>query len=554
MAEVVTLRPIETTMNKLIIGLAMLFLSSDLFAQTGKLVESKITDVTLFLSGAQVTHEADVALKAGENILRISDLTVNLDPNSVQVEGNKDFTIINVRHAVNYLTDQSTSPKVKSVMDSLENAQFRLLEKQSLRNVYYQEREMLNANRSIKGNDAVLVTEDLSEMADFFRSRLREIEYKVLELNQDEKKLNQEIIRLQNHLNQLNARRNTNPSEIFVTVACDKAVNAKIRLNYLAYSAGWIPTYDLRSEDINQPIEMVYKAKVYQSTGNDWENVNLTLSTGNPTIGGQSPILNPWFLYLYNPQQRVSMDKMGKRDSYSQELEMSRPAAGVMMDSDMGYNGAESLAEFTVQSQNVVSTEFKIGIPCDVPADGQYYDVEMQRETLKATYDYFCAPKLDGDAFLRAKVTDWMQYSLLPGESNIYFKGTYVGKAYIDPAMANDTLDLSLGRDKSITVDRKMLSDFCKTSNLGGNTKTTKAFETSITNTKKVPVTFTLEDQIPLSQNEDITVELEESSGAALDPATGKLTWSLSIAPGETVKKQLRFSVKYPKKKLISGL
>jgi uncharacterized protein (TIGR02231 family) len=225
-----------------------------------------------------------------------------------------------------------------------------------------------------------------------------------------------------------------------------------------------------------------------------------------------------------------------------------------MMDSDMGYNGAESLAEFTVQSQNVVSTEFKIGIPCDVPADGQYYDVEMQRETLKATYDYFCAPKLDGDAFLRAKVTDWMQYSLLPGESNIYFKGTYVGKAYIDPAMANDTLDLSLGRDKSITVDRKMLSDFCKTSNLGGNTKTTKAFETSITNTKKVPVTFTLEDQIPLSQNEDITVELEESSGAALDPATGKLTWSLSIAPGETVKKQLRFSVKYPKKKLISGL
>jgi uncharacterized protein (TIGR02231 family) len=304
-------------MNKLVSGFALLFLSASLFAQQGKLVESKITDVTLFLSGAQVTHEAEVSLKAGENVLRFSDLTVNLDPNSIQVEGNKDFTIINVRHAINYLADQSTNPKVKAVMDSLENAQFRLLEKQSLRSVYSQEREMLNANRSIKGSDAVLVTEDLSEMVDFFRSRLREIEYKLLELNQDEKKLNQEISRLQNHLNQLNARKNTNPSEIFVTVAVDKAVNSKLRLNYLAYSAGWIPTYDLRSDDINQPIEMVYKAKVYQATGNDWENVNMTLSTGNPTVGGQSPILNPWFLYLYNPQPRVQYDSKQKEPEYS---------------------------------------------------------------------------------------------------------------------------------------------------------------------------------------------------------------------------------------------
>jgi uncharacterized protein (TIGR02231 family) len=540
-------------MNKLVSGFALLFLSASLFAQQGKLVESKITDVTLFLSGAQVTHEAEVSLKAGENVLRFSDLTVNLDPNSIQVEGNKDFTIINVRHAINYLADQSTNPKVKAVMDSLENAQFRLLEKQSLRSVYSQEREMLNANRSIKGSDAVLVTEDLSEMVDFFRSRLREIEYKLLELNQDEKKLNQEISRLQNHLNQLNARKNTNPSEIFVTVAVDKAVNSKLRLNYLAYSAGWIPTYDLRSDDINQPIEMVYKAKVYQATGNDWENVNMTLSTGNPTVGGQSPILNPWFLYLYNPQPRVQYDSKQKEPEYSNRDADAMPSMAGQ--AEIAYfDGSVSIANLTVQSQNVVSTEFKIGVPYDVPADGQYYDVEMQRETLKATYDYFCAPKLDGDAFLRAKVTDWMQYSLLPGESNIYFRGTYVGKAYIDPAMANDTLDLSLGRDKSISVDRKMLSDFCKTSSLGGNTRTTKAFEISITNTKKVPVTFTLEDQIPLSQNEDITVELEESSGAVVDAATGKLTWSLTLAPGETVKKQLRFSVKYPKKKLISGL
>ncbi len=536
-------------MNKILAFIALSFFIGNLSAQQSKLVESEITDVTLFLSGAQITHEASVSLKLGENVLRLTDLTINLDPNSIQVEGNKDYTIINVRHGVNYLTDQSTNPKVKSVMDSLENAQFRLLEKQSLKSVYYQEKDMLNANKSIKGSDAVLVSEDLAEMADFFRNRLREIEYKILELNQDEKGLNIEIQRLQNYLNSLNARRNTNPSEIFVTIAADKAVTAEIRVSYLAYSAGWIPTYDLRSSDINQPIEMVYKAKVFQSTGNDWENVNLTLSTGNPTTGGQSPVLNPWFVYLYDPYRK---DKgYSKSEVYEEDARPSAVYDTIELKKDQSFR---SMDDNVVQTESVVSTEFKITIPYDVPADGQYYDVEMQRESLTAKYDYYSAPKIDSDAFLRAQLTDWMQYSLLPGESNIYFRGTYVGKAYIDPAMANDTLNLSLGRDKSITVDRKMLSDFCRTSSLGGNTKTTKAFETTIVNTKKVPITFVLEDQLPLSQNADITVEMEEISGAVHDATTGKLTWNLTIAPGETVKKQLRYSVKYPKKKLISGL
>src|SRR6185436_8388544 len=137
-----------------------------------------------------------------------------------------------------------------------------------------------------------------------------------------------------------------------------------------------------------------------------------------------------------------------------------------------------------------------------------------QSQTLKAEYAYITIPKLDNDAFLRSQITDWAQYSLRPGESNIYFKGTFVGNGYIDPALANDTLDLSLGRDKAINVKREQIKDFCQTGFFGNKQQTTKAYEITVQNNKKQSVQLIIEDQIPISQNGDIEVETEELSGA----------------------------------------
>jgi uncharacterized protein (TIGR02231 family) len=193
-------------------------------------------------------------------------------------------------------------------------------------------------------------------------------------------------------------------------------------------------------------------------------------------------------------------------------------------------------------------------VPYDIPSDNQQYDVTMQTQSLKAEYAYVTIPKLDNDAFLRALVTDWAQYSLLPGESNIYFKGTYVGKGYIDPALANDTLSLSLGRDRAISVKRDQIKDYCKTGFFGGKQQTTKAYEITVQNNKKQAIQLVIEDQLPISQNGEVEVEAEEISGATFDSVTGKLVWKVTLAPGETVKKQIRFNVKYPKKKFVSGL
>lgn len=514
-----------------------------------KTIESKITDVTVFLAGAQVSHVADVQLKAGENQFRLNNLTLNLDPNSVQVEGNANFTILSVRHQVNYETNSSSNPRIKALQDSLGDLNFKQREIQALKNVLAQERALLEANRSLKGADAVLMTEDLEEMVNFYRDRFKSLEYKNLELMDQERENNETIARLQNKLNALNQRVNSNPSEVLITVMAQKESKTTLKLSYFAQNAGWVPAYDLRADEINGPIDFSYRARVYQSTGNDWNDVNLTLSTGNPAIGGQIPSLNPWYVYLYDPRP-ISVQVRGK----ATEMAAAPSYQGLDEVQVTGYNDFKTAASYTTIQNSGVSTSFKISIPYDVPSDNQMYDVTMQHESLKAEYAYVTVPKMEGDAFLRANVIDWMQYSLLPGESNIYFKGTFVGKGYIDPALANDTLSLSLGRDKSIQVKREQIKDYCKTSLFGGKQKTSKAYEISVTNTKKQAITIEIQDQLPISQTEDISVEMEELSGGVHDAQSGKVIWKLTVQPGETIKKQLKFSVTYPRKKLVSNL
>jgi len=140
-----------------------------------------------------------------------------------------------------------------------------------------------------------------------------------------------------------------------------------------------------------------------------------------------------------------------------------------------------------------------------------------------------------------------------------------VGKGYIDPAQANDTLNLSLGRDRAVNVKplgrdravnvkREMLKEYSKTGIFGGKQQTSRAYEITVQNNKKQAIQLVIEDQLPISQNGDIEVNTEEISGAQYDATTGKVTWKVSLAPGETIKKQLRFTVKYPKKKYVAGL
>jgi len=513
-------------------------------------VKTEITAVNVYLFGAMETRGGAITLKKGENQIVLSGLSAHIVPNSIQVKGNSNYTISGVKHKINYLSKPKINPKIRAKMDSLENSEFLLSTRSAMRLVYQEEKAMIQANRAFNGDEKALMVEDIEEMANFYRSRMKEIEYKMIEVAAEEAKLRETINRLRSELDVFQTTQNQNTGEIHISLLASKNVDSPLEVSYMVYNCGWAPTYDLRSEELGANVELVYKAKVFQSTGTDWNNVMLTFSTGNPSEGGQYPTLYNWYIGLRDPGQTVY--RSGNRDS---EDKYAGAAMQEIAVSSMQIEGkSKSFSENNVVVRdNVVQTEFAISVPQTVPSDNQQYDIELQRISLNGAYEYFTAPKVDKDAFLIVHVTDWMKHNLLQGESNIYFKGSFVGNGYLDPMVNSDSLTFSMGRDKGIVVKREVVDNLSSTGIIGSKRKVTQGFEISVTNTKKQAVKLKLEDQIPVKTDGQIEVDTDELSGGQLNATTGKVTWQVDIAPGETKKIRLVYTVKYPKKKVLTN-
>ncbi len=504
----------------------------------------KVNEVTVFSQGALVTQTATFDLKTGENRVKISGIPTSIDLNSVQVGAGKDYEITGIRHEVNY-AGSGLNPLGRAKQDSLEQAKFSLKTKEALRKAYNEELLMLQANRSVGGKNNVLLAEDLEEMADFFRERMKQINYKTLEINEEERELNVLITRLENELRDLRSWGNKNNREVIVSLIGQRSGKAELSLSYFAHEASWQVFYDVRSSSTGADLELVTKARVRQSTGVDWSNVKLALATGAPNLGGAPPVLNPWRLYLNDP---AVLTATGDRSS-AMRMQAPQAKAEVYELEEVSYD-----AMTVSENRQQLTTVFNVSLPYSISGDNREHEVEIRRQTVPAKYRHRAVPKATRDVYLTAEITDWDQYNLLPGEAAVYFEGNFVGRSYLNPAVAADTLSLSMGRDRNISVSYEQIKDFSKTSTFGGKRRTTRGYQIKIMNTGTKEIQLRIEDQLPLTTTGDVEVEAEELSGGKLDAATGKVTWDVSVLPGRMSEQILKYRVTYPKKKVIVGL
>jgi len=225
----------------------------------------------------------------------------------------------------------------------------------------------------------------------------------------------------------------------------------------------------------------------------------------------------------------------------------SMPAAREKSTEDAMMMEQESAPLPVTVSESTISFSFDVNVPQTILSDGKPEVVELQRLTVPATYSYAATPKLNTSAYLMGYITEWDKYNLLPGESNIYFSSTFTGKGYINTAELTDTLPVSLGADNNITVKREKRKDFTSQKLIGANKVETMSFLISVRNNKSQAAVVKLRDQIPLSQNSDITVEAVELTGGTLNKVTGEITWDFRVEPGQTREIILTYSVKHPK-------
>lgn len=287
-------------MKLYLLSLLVLF-SSLSFAQKKIEVDSEIKSVTVFLNGAQVKRAAKSSLVAGRNTIHFTGLPLSLDQKSILFNTNAPVTVFSINHQITYKDESAKdSSKIKVLQKRMKQLGYKAENLESTYRVYYQEKQILVKNTNFGGSKKGVSVLELEKGVNLLRSRQMELDQKLLSIEKETEALNLErqklIVQLEKYRNQSAIK----SGEVVIVLNCDAAMKADLNLTYMVSQASWKPYYDLKVKDTDSPLELIYKAKVVQNTGEDWKKVKISLSTGDPSKDGQIQFLMPWFLNFTN--------------------------------------------------------------------------------------------------------------------------------------------------------------------------------------------------------------------------------------------------------------
>lgn len=555
-------------MKKQFVNLLFLLLPMAGFTQNihEQVLKTDIKRVKLFLTAGEMTHETPVKLVKGRNKVIFSGISAFADPRTIQFTGSGNFRLVSLSTEMDFLAAEQWNPRIKILNDSLEQLKDRHQMNVDLLSAYQAELGIMNTNKDLKGTTSITI-DQIKAAGEYYRTRTFEINKTVTKIRKEQDVLSIKINDARFKLTELNYIENQRSNQVIVLIDADAPSEISGVLRYLVSDCGWTATYDLSATDLNQPINLKYKAQVYNNTGNEWKNVNLTLSTSDPMLSAASPVLNPFYL-RYGDQ--IEQNKQGYVQPIQKNLEYRNVVMNeINMANQRAYDnyvldqkeapGVDLSGKFLNEGKKVstvamkqieisdLNAEFIIPHPFSCPSDAKPYTVEIKEINMPATFTHVSVPKLDQGSFLLANIVGWQDLDLIPGPTNVYFAGNYVGVSEINTNNVEDTLHLSFGRDSKIQVLRKLKSEM-STKKISGSTKRdTYFYEIQVRNNRTVPVKIDVFDQIPLSRNSEITVSVETIGTGKKNDITGEVTYQLVIQPGETVKLDLGYSVKYPK-------
>lgn len=541
-------------------------MANALFAQKEISATSKIEKVVVYLTNAQIERTTTVNLPVGTTEVVVSGLSQYLDPNSLRVSGKGNFVILSQQVQIKYpepkVSDENPIPapvlkKIAALNDSIENISYDIAENQNRKEVYQYEKSILQSNKTISGSDTLT---ELREGLNFFRTKMMEINTELLKINKREKllvkqknEMMERLTALQNYSSGIETTEvpQLPESVIRFQVMCEKPVpNASIEFTYLTSAVSWEPFYELKVDEVSKPVQLILKANVAQQTGENWEKAKLVFSTGKPSVYKVLPVLNAWYLTYYMPPsvytQNMSTTVRSKEETSKKTAPRSAgyDEVSVTTDSEAGYT-----YQYTQTNQNLLFAEYEVNLPYTIPSDGKKQTVALMSATLNANYKFLSIPKLDKDVFSTAYLQGWEKLSLVQGRANIIYQNSIISQTYINPAMATDTLVVSLGVDKRVVVDRKKISDKSKDKIVGNTRERSIYIELTVKNQNQTEVSLVLKDQIPITTDPEIKILPEEMKDAVYDINTGELIWNLSLKPNEVKKVSFRYTVKFDKTK-----
>lgn len=538
-----------------------------------KKVKNDIDKVVVYQQGAQIERSGYYSINAGVTELVLDGISGQIDPATIQINATGNCVILDSKHETIYpepiANNQNTEipPKIKKeislLQDSLFNMKYDLMDLQNEINVLNSQKRIIEQNGTIRGegkvNDSIaLLREALSlyyEQMNSINAQLLKLDRKKSVLLSDQNRMNNRLSALNNYNinNQYTPQKPQLPGhQIRLRLQANEATKGKIKFTYLVSGAGWTPLYDLRSSQNDATIDLTYKAQVYQNTGVDWERTKLNLSTNNPYANKTKPNLNPWFLdyNTYQTYNRPATESKKKEFAYNDVFQPGRLYAA---DAELEEGAvAMSTEQFMTTVEQLISVEYAINLPYTIKSDGKQNMVLVKTANLSTDYMYYTVPKIDPSVFLVAQITNLDELNLIPGKATIFHDGSFIGNTYVNPEIMSDTMELSLGKTNNIKVKRHLLKNDMKEKVVGDKIEKTYAYRIEVKNHNRKTVKLIIEDQVPVSRNKEIEVEIDDISKAELNEVNGILKWKEKIKPSELINLDLKYTIRYQKDKPIN--
>ena len=531
-------------------------------------VKSQIQDVIVYPQGAQINHKASYSVKPGITKIIISNISNGIQDQSLQVRGTGNMIIIDSKHSIIYPEPITTKKfaelpiairrKIENYTDSLKMAQYALQELVLELQVINTTKSILSNNGAISGRGKVNDSLQLLKAAiDYYQTKMMELNRSELKFGQRKMNKEEQIAHYREVLNELScytaeadllAVPKGPEHVIIVTVSAKEITTGKLSLSYLVNDAGWTPQYDIRTDVATGKIALTYKALVHQQTDQLWSDVRLTISTNNPFQNKTKPTLHPWYIdyVAYRPSPSAKKAR-SQYDLNAPSMAQEGYATNSRSESEKISIDAATSIEFMSQIDNMISAEFKIDLPYEIKNNNENHIVLISSKEVDANLKYYAVPKLDAGAYLVAHLTNLEDLSLVPGEANIFFDGSYIGATYLDPGTMEDTMKLSLGKDPNIVIKRTLLKKETKEKFIGENREYTQSYKIEIRNQKNTNIAIIIEDQIPITTNPNVKIELEDGKGAKFTSTTGEITWDTQVKQKEIKTLTYSFKVTHPK-------
>jgi uncharacterized protein (TIGR02231 family) len=511
---------------------------------------------------ARLTRSGSLSLERGVHSLEIGNLPLELDVASLRstARGTARGRLLGVQAKKVFYTD-TPAEAVRELEAQMEAVQTEIKGVETKQEVIKNSRISLNAllNHTDTYASALASGEMSLEIqrslyADI-RAQIEGLDGEAQKLSDKRKEFERLLEKLKNQINQLHGARPRQRYAASVEVEVLEAGELTVELDYVVSGASWKPLYDIRFSDRGSQAEIAvtYLAEVSQSTGEDWDNIALALSTARPALASTLPELNPWYIRpLPDRPVPVFSPARAMKTTPVQAVEAAVPPAAMAMPE---FDTQELLAEQATVETSGAAVTYHVPGTCNLPADGQPHKVSVTDLPLQPRLDYVTAPKLVQAVYRRAKVLNDSPYTLLPGDANLFTEGEFIGTTRLELIAPQAEIELYLGVDDRVKVERELKRREVEKTLIGGKRRLHYGYEITLENLLTSEAKVTLYDQIPVARHEEIKVRLE---GTDPKPAgqseLNQLEWTFNLASKEKRAVRFDFVVEYPQGMEVIGL